>query len=167
MTVLMLFRIHDLQNRKRTENLKNSLSFFLDEALHLKTQIHVVKCFAFAKREIMCDAHCEISRFARCEMKFAHVRIANISHLRSKYFTAKRFHLPGRANFVGAVSLTELRQFSSFFCYSVDLFSLKRNIPTVREISVKISQMMPPMAPSPIWILNDSQDTESPYFHAR
>ena len=33
-------------------------------------------------------------------MKFAHVRIANISHLRSKYFTAKRFHLPARANFV-------------------------------------------------------------------
>ena len=33
-------------------------------------------------------------------MKFAHVRVANISHLRSKYFTAKRFHLPARANFV-------------------------------------------------------------------
>ena len=118
----MLFRIHDLQNRKRTENLKNSLSFFLDEALHLKTQIHVVKCFAFAKREIMCDAHCEISRFARCEMKFAHVRIANISHLRSKYFTAKRFHLPGRANFVGAVSLTELRQKSRLFLCHISCF---------------------------------------------
>ena len=33
-------------------------------------------------------------------MKFANVRVANISHLRSKYFTAKRFHLPARANFV-------------------------------------------------------------------
>ena len=44
--------------------------------------------------------NCEISRFARCEMKFAHVRVANISHLRSKYFIAKRFHLPARANFV-------------------------------------------------------------------
>ena len=27
-------------------------------------------------------------------MKFAHVRAANISHLRSKYFTAQLFHLP-------------------------------------------------------------------------
>ena len=27
-------------------------------------------------------------------MEFAHVRIANISHLRSKYFTAQLFHLP-------------------------------------------------------------------------
>ena len=27
-------------------------------------------------------------------MKFAHIREANISHLRSKYFTAKLFHLP-------------------------------------------------------------------------
>ena len=85
--------------------------------------MRIVKCFAFAKREIMCDAHCEISRIAGCEMKFAHVRAANISHLQSKYFTAKRFHLPERANFVGAVSLTELRQKSTpfekiglFFC---------------------------------------------------
>ena len=36
-------------------------------------------------------------------MKFAHVRTANISHLRSKYFTAKRFHLPEWANFVMGV----------------------------------------------------------------
>ena len=27
-------------------------------------------------------------------MKFAHIREANISQLRSKYFTAKLFHLP-------------------------------------------------------------------------
>ena len=47
--------------------------------------------------------HCEISHFARCEMKFAYVCLANISHLRSKYFTAKRFHLPEWANFVMAV----------------------------------------------------------------
>ena len=33
-------------------------------------------------------------------MKFAHVREANISHLQSKYFIAKRFHLPEWANFV-------------------------------------------------------------------
>ncbi len=33
-------------------------------------------------------------------MKFATFASANISHLRSKYFTAKRFHLPARANFV-------------------------------------------------------------------
>ena len=43
-----------------------------------------VKCFACAKREIMCYAHCEISHAAygsvRCEMKFAHIRV-------SEYFT--------------------------------------------------------------------------------
>ena len=92
------------------------------QALHLRTQMRIVKCFAFAKREIMCDAHCEISRLARCEMKFAHVRVANISHLQSKYFTAKRFHLPERANFVGAVSLTELRQWTVFFWWYTGLW---------------------------------------------
>jgi hypothetical protein len=35
----------------------------------------------------------EISHFVRCEMKFAHIREANISRLRSKYFTTKLFHL--------------------------------------------------------------------------
>ena len=40
------------------------------------------------------------SHRSQCEMKFAHIREANISHLRSKYFTAKLFHLPARANFV-------------------------------------------------------------------
>ena len=30
------------------------------------------------------------------------VRKANISYLQSKYFIAKRFHLPERANFIGA-----------------------------------------------------------------
>ena len=34
------------------------------------------------------------------EMKFLTFAQANISHLRSKYFTAKRFHLPKRANFI-------------------------------------------------------------------
>ena len=43
-------------------------------------------------------------------MKFAHVRGANISHLRSKYFTAKRFHLPKWANFVGRPALQWVAQ---------------------------------------------------------
>ena len=34
-----------------------------------------------------------------------HVREANISHLRSKYFIAQRFHLPVRANFIGAPAI--------------------------------------------------------------
>ena len=38
-----------------------------------------VKYFALSKREIMLCEHCEISRLARREMKFAHVSSANIS----------------------------------------------------------------------------------------
>ena len=48
-------------------------------------------------------------------MKFARVRGANISHLRSKYFTAKRFHLPKWANFVGRPALQSVAQFSVLF----------------------------------------------------
>ena len=44
------------------------------------------------------------SRRSQCEMKFAHIREANISHLRSKYFTAKLFHLPE-----GQISLKKAR----------------------------------------------------------
>jgi len=45
-------------------------------------------------------------------MKFAHIREANISHLRSKYFTAKLFHLPE-----GQISLKKaLASASAFFC---------------------------------------------------
>ena len=88
--------------RKRTKNFKISRPFFLTSTAFVvtnacsemfcfrKTWNNVQSCFATFLH------NCEISRFARCEMKFAHVRIANISHLRSKYFTAKRFHLPER-----------------------------------------------------------------------
>ena len=48
-------------------------------------------------------------------MKFAHVRVANISHLQCKYFTAKRFHLPEWANFVGAPAIKQVPQGSLFF----------------------------------------------------
>ena len=50
-----------------------------------------VKYSAYAECEIIHSVKCEISpvadSFGRCEMKFA------FSHLRSKYFTAKLFHL--------------------------------------------------------------------------
>ena len=46
---------------------------------------------------------------AECEMKFAHVRVANISHLRSKYFTAQLFHLPE-----GQISLKKPRESEVF-----------------------------------------------------
>ena len=63
-----------------------------------------MKYSAHAECEIIHFVNCEISPvaygFGRCEMKFAHIREANISHLRSKYFTAELFHLPARANFV-------------------------------------------------------------------
>ena len=42
----------------------------------------------------------KFSADAESEVKFAHIRIANISHLRSKYFTAKLFHLPVKANLI-------------------------------------------------------------------
>ena len=48
-------------------------------------------------------------------MKFAHVRGANISHLRSKYFTAKRFHLPARANFVAYLLYGRYAVWEAFF----------------------------------------------------
>ena len=41
---------------------------------------------------------------SQCEMKFAHIREANISHLRSKYFTAKLFNLPA-----GQISLKKAK----------------------------------------------------------
>ena len=50
--------------------------------------------FGFDECEIIHFVNCEISPFGRCEMKFATFASANISHLRSKYFTAKLFHLP-------------------------------------------------------------------------
>ena len=41
--------------------------------------------------------------------------LANISHLRSKYFTAKLFHLPARANFVEKSTHCLGRQMCAFF----------------------------------------------------
>ena len=46
-----------------------------------------MKYSACAECEIIHFVNCEISHFVRCEMKFA------FSHLRSKYFTAKLFHM--------------------------------------------------------------------------
>ena len=43
-------------------------------------------------------------------MKFAHIRAANISHLQSKYFTAKLFHLPE-----GHISLKKALAIASAF----------------------------------------------------
>ena len=51
----------------------------------------------------------------QCEMKFSHIREANISHLQSKYFTAKLFHLPARANFVEKSTYLSGRQMCAFF----------------------------------------------------
>ena len=48
-------------------------------------------------------------------MKFAHIREANISYLQSKYFTAKLFHLPARANFVEKSTHCLGRQMCAFF----------------------------------------------------
>ena len=43
-------------------------------------------------------------------MKFVLVREANISHLQSRYFTAKLFHLPARANFTEKAAVRRLRK---------------------------------------------------------
>ena len=68
----------------------------------------LVKYSPCGECEIIHFVNCEISHTAcgsvRCEMKFAHIREANISHLRSKYFTAKLFHLPK-----GQISLKKAR----------------------------------------------------------
>ena len=56
-----------------------------------------------------------IATSSQCEMKFAHVRIANISHLRSKYFTATLFHLSK-----GQISLKKaLAIASAFFWWTI------------------------------------------------
>ena len=74
--------------------------FFLTSTAFVPTNAHS-EIFGVAECEIIHFVNCEILlRLSQCEMKFAHVRVANISHLQSKYFTAKRFHLPVRANFV-------------------------------------------------------------------
>ena len=57
------------------------------------------------------------TRLARCEMRFAHVREANISHLQSKYFIAKRFHLPEWANFVAHLLYRRCAVRLSFFTF--------------------------------------------------
>ena len=49
---------------------------------------------------------------------------ANISHLRSKYFTAKLFHLPVRANFVEKTTGRNL----SFFLAEKERFELSRRL---------------------------------------
>ena len=49
----------------------------------------------------MTCGHCEILRLCRnVKWNLPTSALANISHLRSKYFTAELFHLPVRANFV-------------------------------------------------------------------
>ena len=47
---------------------------------------------------------------SQCEMKFATFATANISHLRSKYFTAQLFHLPE-----GQISLKKVLRKQYFF----------------------------------------------------
>ena len=53
----------------------------------LKSIILSSEIFGDAECEIIYFINCEISRFVRCKMKFAS------PHLRSKYFTAKLFHM--------------------------------------------------------------------------
>ena len=83
-----------------------------------------VKYSAPAECEIISFENCEISPaaygFGRCEMKFAHIREANISHLRSKYFTAKLFHLPE-----GQISLKKAKSYDlAFFLVETTRFEL-------------------------------------------
>ena len=53
----------------------------------------------FQAREYIDMCLKNIAPSQQCQINFALVREANISHLRSRYFTAKLFHLPARANF--------------------------------------------------------------------
>ena len=58
-------------------------------------------------------------------MKFAHVRVANISHLQGKYLTAKRFHLPEWANFVGHLLYRRCPESSLYFLGEAPVCILK------------------------------------------
>ena len=59
-------------------------------------------------------------------MKLAHVREANISHLQSKYFIAKRFHLPEWANFVAHLLYRRCAVVVLFLLYYA-FYTLKRD----------------------------------------
>ena len=70
---------------------KNAQAASRDRSRSLDSDIAGILSFSV---KYLAYAQCEIFPKRECEMKFAHVRAANISHLRSKYFTAQLFHLP-------------------------------------------------------------------------
>jgi len=51
----------------------------------------------------------DIAPSSQCEMKFAHIREANISHLQSKYFHSEAISLARKANFVEKRSKIEVK----------------------------------------------------------
>ena len=48
------YKNQNTYQQEKDEELQKFLVLFSRQALHLKTQMHIVKCFASAKREIMC-----------------------------------------------------------------------------------------------------------------
>ena len=79
---------------------------------------------------------------------------ADISHLRSKYFTAKRFHLPVRANFVayllyGRYACCAFFLYVYFFLYSLQAYNFMcikskkcRNVSIFYHYDVKKSSII-------------------------
>ena len=83
--------------------------------------MHIVKCFAFAKREIMCKValqlflhNCEISRLARCEMKFAHVRASGHFTFAEQIFHRKAISLARKGKFRCVPALWQVRRCEGF-----------------------------------------------------
>ena len=97
---------------------------FLCFVIRFRTQTDFSEIFGVAECEIILFVNCEISHFVRCEMKFAS------SHLRSKYFTAKLFHLAKpnftrrKANFVEKSHLLLQMAFFLYKRYEKDIFAV-------------------------------------------
>ena len=76
-----------------------------------------MKCFALAKREIMHDAHCEISRVARCEMIFAHVRRSEHFTFSEKIFHREAISLARKGKYRCVPALWQARQAGLFVLF--------------------------------------------------
>ncbi len=81
-----------------------------------------VKYPACAGYEIITFGHCKIFCLAESEMKFAHIREANISHLQKQIFYSEVISLARRANFVAP---NKKRQAKPVFFYLVRMMGLE------------------------------------------
>ena len=96
----------------------------------LQSRKLLVKYSAYAECEIIHFVNCEILLLRRnVKWNLPTFASANISHLRSKYFTAKLFHLPG-----GQISLKKASLATCFFLWRVSDLDAK---PCVADLDAR------------------------------